>query len=92
MAKTSPWSGGKYHWREKRRNLLSFLSEHPILLLQFWVFLQEFSVQVTEKQFVTSQVNGNILVYKPSRSGTQTYFIEAQRPPTLLLGEVAICF
>lgn len=49
-------------------------------------------MQVTEKQFVTSQVNGNILVYKPSRSGTQTYFIEAQRPPTLLLGEVAICF
>lgn len=50
-----------------------------------------FSVQVSEKHFVTSQLNGNIAVYKPSRSGMETYFIEAQWPPTLLLGEVAIC-
>lgn len=57
----------------------------------FWIFLEEFSVHVTEKQFVTSQVNGNILVYKPSRSGMETYFIEAQWPPALLLEEVAIC-
>lgn len=57
--------------------------------LQFFGVL--FSVQVSEKHFVTSQLNSNIAAYKPSGSGMETHFIEAQRPPTLLLGEVAIC-
>lgn len=71
--------------------MLFFPSEHQILLLQFWVFSQEFSVQVTEKQFVPRRVTGSMLVSKPSRSGMETHFAEPQRPPTLLLGEVPTC-
>jgi len=84
--------GGKHHWRGgKGETCFSFQVNSKSHYCSLGAASQEFSVQVTEKQFVTSRVNGNMVVCKPSRSGMETYFMEAPWPPASLLGEAAIC-